>query len=210
MAAGAPPNATAVATSRRSWRASRGRHSATSTSAAKPVRMSTVPVGPRSSKSDLATAAPACVDATPATTSSGAGGVRQRRRSADAVDLPEALALDQEQLRAVVERGRGLFAVPHDVGRGAWGLELLGDVARLHALLARAGAAEGSVLVAQRQPAAEHVELLVLGRAERRPHRKVGVALRLGVGGAGGRGRGRRGFAHGCGARLLLAAAAGD
>src|SRR4051812_22490383 len=107
MAASATPNASAVIRSARLCPASRGRHTRSRTSAANAVRSSTVPLAPTSSNSVFATAAPACVDATPATTSSGAG---TRPVSADAVDLPEVLALDEEQPGARVERRGRLLA----------------------------------------------------------------------------------------------------
>src|SRR4051812_28665769 len=194
---------------RRSTPATRGRQISASTSAAKAVRSSTTPPGPRSSNSDLAIAPPTCTEATPATTSSGAGTAR----SADTVDLPEGRALDEEDLGAVVERGGGLVARDLDGRDRAAGLELLRDLSGPDALLARARAPERRVLVAQRQPAAEHVDLLRFVGAKRELPPELYLVLRrrvaAGRGAGGGRGGSRRGgVADRGGGRLVVAAAA--
>ena len=67
------PNATASRSSARGRFRIRGRKSRPRTSPPKTSRSATTPVGVRSSKSDLATAAPSCTDRTATMTSAGAG-----------------------------------------------------------------------------------------------------------------------------------------
>src|SRR5437016_5166120 len=73
MIASASPNSSAIVRSSRLCPRNRGRHRATSTAAPKTIRRSTVPLGPRRSKSPFAIPAPLWTVTAAASTRNGAG-----------------------------------------------------------------------------------------------------------------------------------------